>query len=69
MMESKIIYEDLIITMSYERSGGHVCDGCKSDIFKMQEIFRIEQTSTFFVHNYIVHRSCMNDFLKKHKNK
>jgi hypothetical protein len=69
MMESKIIYDDLIITMSYERSGGHVCDACKNDILKMQEIFRIEETGKFFVHNYIIHRSCMNDFLIKFKNK
>jgi hypothetical protein len=68
-MESKFIYEDLIITMSYERTGCHVCDSCKRDILKMQQIFKIEEMRSFFVHSYVIHRSCMNDFLVKYKNK
>jgi hypothetical protein len=68
-MESKFIYEDLIITMSYERSGCHVCDACKSDILKMQQIYKIEEMRSFFKHSYVIHRSCMNYFLVKYKNK
>jgi hypothetical protein len=68
-MESKFIYEDLIITMSYERTGCHVCDACKRDILKMQQIFKIEEMGGFFVHSYVIHRSCMNYFLVKYKNK
>ena len=44
-------------------------DACKKDILKMQQIYKIEEMRSFFVHSYVIHRSCMNDFLIKYKNK